>query len=454
MIRKRIIKIVLVSLLVICFIPTSISNAKTLTQSIDELMRVFTIKTDKKISEVTSIEYKDKIYLSTEDISKVFDKKVVKDNNTINIIDDKVQEENIKIKNNFLLNGFYAYGSSDQFEEFSRSKTLSNFNVLSFGWSRIDKVGKKVELVFDKSEYRVPNGYDKTLKITEETSISSQLMVFVNDNNNRNDYFKDIFKDMDRITTDIANAVNGKNKEYTYLRFNGVTLDFENVNVEDQDQFIFFLKKLRVKLGKDKKIYVTLPSVKYYGYYKYKEIFNVVDYVILMEHDFDLKKTKSIYSDLSKSPLSPINAIKKDIETLINKVGDDNKNKILLQICFGTSQWIGDKDSFMTKYTPQYYKVYNRICYELDKKIPKEKLLYYNDLYKNPYLIYINDKKETNYIWYENWKSVLAKIKLANDYDLGGISLWKIGSIPNYYGKYGKVAGFDIWIKLCELLGR
>ncbi len=61
-------------------------------------------------------------------------------------------------------------------------------------------------------------------------------------------------------------------------------------------------------------------------------------------------------------------------------------------------------------------------------------------------------KNQNNFIWYENWDSVLAKIKLANDYDLAGISLWRIGTIPNYYGEFGREAGLDIWYQISDLV--
>lgn len=457
MIKKRGFIIILAIILLVCM-PVSVVSATTISDTLEKFIQIFNISDGDQSKEITSIRYEEKIYMPIQDIASIFGKKIVINGNNIDIIDEKVEEEMeepFKLKDDFLLYGFYAIKSYEQFDDFYRGKTLSNFDSLSFGWSRIEKVGKSVKLIFDGHDYYVPNGYDKTLKKVNELNIPNQLMVHVDDNTNKNDYFKEIFQNGDKIIDDIVKTVNGKNTSYKKLVFDGVTIDFENVNIEDQDQFIVFLKKLRVKLGQDKTIHVALPSIKYYSYYKHKEIMDIVDYVILMEHDFEIKNATSRYYQFSESPLSPFETIKKDIETLLEKVGPAYSNKIILQVNFSVAQWIGYKGSPFKRNPSAYNLLYNRICEELDKEnTSKEELLGYHDTYQNPYLIYINDKKETNFIWYENWNSVLAKIKLANDYDLAGVSLWRIGTIPNYYGKYGKEVGFDIWYQINELINK
>ena len=53
----------------------------------------------------------------------------------------------------------------------------------------------------------------------------------------------------------------------------------------------------------------------------------------------------------------------------------------------------------------------------------------YSDKYKNPYLIYNNgDEKEI--VWYENEQSVKDKIKLAEMFGISGVSVWRLGIIP------------------------
>lgn len=429
-------------------------NATSLTKSLSDYFQSYTVTNKDTKVQVKSIKNKDEVYISLEDIAKIFNSKVNINNNNIEISNEKVTKD-VNVRDNFILHGFYALSSYKQFDELYRGKTLSNFDSLSFGWSRIDQVNGNVELVFNGIDYKVPSSYDLTLKKATENNISKQLMVFADDS--RTDYFKTIFNNSDKIINQITSVVNGKNTKYSNLAFNGVTIDFETVDLEDQEQFIIFLKKLKKELGKQKKLYVALPSIKYYNYYKHKEILEVVDYIILMEHDFDTTNKQGNYTDISNNPLSPINIIKEDIEILIKKVGNTYKDKILLQISFDSSQWIEYKKTSFNRVlkSPTYNLIYNRICKELannDKNNNDKDLLHYHNIYENPYVTYINDRNELNFIWYENFNSVYSKIRLVNDYDLAGISLWRIGTIPNYYGKYGNKAGLDIWLKLNQVL--
>lgn len=434
----------------------AIVRAAPISEVLEEWIKSLTLVYGDKQEEVKSITYQDQTYVPIEDAATLLDKTLSKKEDKLEISDQtKVP---FKLREDFVLHGFYAIASYDQFSEFYRGKTLNNFDAISFGWSRIDKTKEGVELVFNGRDFWVPNGYDKTLEKVNDSQVSKSLMVFADDNSNRNDYFKDIFKHTDKIVSDIVKAVHGKHASYAKLSFDGVTIDFENVNREDQVAYVLFLKKLREALGEEKTIQVAVPSVKYFGYHHYKDILDIVDYMILMEHDFDTKARTSLYAQLTKSPPSPIQVIKQDIETLIDKVGESYRDKIILQISFGVTQWVGQREGTYTRITssPTYGRVYDRMYHELMKTEEQKKdiqdVIHYNKAYENPYLTYVNDKNQDNYIWYENWDSVLAKIKLAHDYDLAGISLWRIGTIPNYYGPFGQEAGFDIWYQMSNLI--
>ena len=50
-----------------------------------------------------------------------------------------------------------------------------------------------------------------------------------------------------------------------------------------------------------------------------------------------------------------------------------------------------------------------------------------------------------NTVWYENSKSVMAKTRLASFFGIQGISLWRIGLIPDYQNLDNKEFDMDVW---------
>ncbi|MEG0847336.1 MAG: glycosyl hydrolase family 18 protein, partial [Niameybacter sp.] len=106
--------------------------------------------------------------------------------------------------------------------------------------------------------------------------------------------------------------------------------------------------------------------------------------------------------------------------------GVQDTNKIVLQISYGSTQWqVQDGKVLNAKpYTPTYDKIYERLRISDTQAI-------YDEQYQNPYAVYEqNDVK--NIIWYENNKSVQAKIDLAKLFGIQGVSYWRLGTIPQY----------------------
>lgn len=459
--HKGIIIIIIVLNLFIGSIVFATNGAKM----IEVLFNNVNLKVNGETVEVDNITYNGTTYAPIRVVAEMLGKEVGwdGDTNTVSITD--IQPFNIA--ENFILHGFYAIESNDQFNDFKRSTTLSNFDSISFGWSRIDRKDNEIQLLLsgeDSKDFYVPSGYSKTLDTAADNNISKQLMVFANDY--KEYYFDKIFDKKETIVEQIVAVVNGENSTFSMLEFDGVTIDFETVKEENQEDFVEFLDLLKMRL-KDKKLYVAVPPVNSYKYYLFKDIISKVDYMILMEHDFDDKLLQPGYAGNSviETPLTPIDKIRLDVNTLISSIGKENSNKLLLQISFTSTQW-GVKDGLLhssipnSEYiepsNPGYLQIYNRINKEIkEKDIKLEELIHYNEQYQNPYMQYYNENYGIEYyIWYENSRSVIEKIKLAQEYDLAGVSLWRIGSIPNYYGVNGKKVGFDVWNNINELLKR
>ena len=74
---------------------------------------------------------------------------------------------------------------------------------------------------------------------------------------------------------------------------------------------------------------------------------------------------------------------------------------------------------------------------------------HYREDYENPYLKYTDSKTGVEYtVWYEDRRSVDAKVKLARNFGIEGISLWRLGLIPDRKNNGQSGADLDVWRSL------
>ena len=65
------------------------------------------------------------------------------------------------------------------------------------------------------------------------------------------------------------------------------------------------------------------------------------------------------------------------------------------------------------------------ICNCLARREGEEIL--WNQGFKTPYFHYRDDEGNRHQVWFENHKSLKFKMDLVKKYNLGGISIWKLG---------------------------
>lgn len=337
-----------------------------------------------------------------------------------------------KVINNFKLNGFYAIASNDQYNSFKKDNSIKIFDSISFGWALIDydpDTNKSfINISSSINEFRIPEGYNDISDYMKTNKIDTNINIYASKN------FEAIFSNSDELINQIVKILRGKNKQYKNLSFNGVVIDFEELPAIHKENYIVFLKKLDNKLTKyNKNLIVAVSPSNSYDFGKISEI---ADNIILMLHDYDIKNSAglSVTNNKIDNPNTPIEKIKGDLINILNQIDRDKyMSKLYLQINFSISQWkVGDNAILnQTPYTPKYDNLVERIYKEIESGKNIDDIIRYDHMYQNPYIIY-TENGVTNSIWYEDTRSVSAKIKLAKDLGLGGISLWRIGNIPNY----------------------
>ncbi|WP_427340796.1 glycosyl hydrolase family 18 protein, partial [Caloranaerobacter sp. DY30410] len=437
-------KSISVPFIIFCILILSITvYAETTMQTIQVLFNYVNLQVNGKNVQADNILYNGTTYAPVRAVAEMLGKEVKWDETTKTIsINDKANESittNSSTGKQLELHTFYAINSYEQFKTLLKNKSIQNINSISFGWSRMeyDEQNNKVFLnmtTLNGNDFYVPYGFNEPLNFAKQYNISTQLNVYADKN------IGSILEHKDSAIKQIIDSITGKEVYGENITFDGVVIDFEGLEEKDSQKFITFLKDLKEELvKKNKKLYVTVPPKTWNNAYDYREIGHIADKVILMAHDYDDKDLESAYlvDEIVYTPLTPISKVR---QALLDITDEENgvaqRDKILLQINFGSAQWkvkegklynsgINKDNNVIYPDRPTYEMIYNRIKEELNRGRTIDEIINFDDNSKNPYIRYYNDLEGTdNIIWYEDSRSVIEKINLAKEFKIGGISLW------------------------------
>ena len=56
----------------------------------------------------------------------------------------------------------------------------------------------------------------------------------------------------------------------------------------------------------------------------------------------------------------------------------------------------------------------------------------WSDDYQSPTAIYTTEDGGRYFLWYEDSRSAAAKVQLAKLFGIRGVSIWRLGTVPNY----------------------
>lgn len=355
-----------------------------------------------------------------------------------------------------VLHSYYAISSFSQIEF---SKDLS---ALSYGWGRLEFNNDKSAVLINMTgandnEYRVPTGYTSALTGSSHEDLLKQLMIFVKEETiydtttNKNirlaDYILMDEKRSESVATQIVNTI--LNNSYN-IEFDGVLIDFEGLKGDTQAlNFNRFLKQLESKLSiHDLKLTVAVHPVRqnglsYFDGYDYKTIGTYSDYVVLMAHDYEPKRLSlsEMEAGYTVTPLAPLDEIYVALKAITDpKTGIEDRSKILLQFSMDTVQWKLKEGKIINEipYRPTYAAIQSRLS--------TDAISAFSLKLQSPYLIFDDNLDGTrNVIWYENVSSIQAKINLAKAFEIGGLSVWRLGTIPDVSLTTDVDVSLDIW---------
>lgn len=307
---------------------------------------------------------------------------------------------------------YYGYVLKDNVNyKYSSEETISNDKKFI-----LVKAEDKLETSTDVSKvnmvtinmYRL-SGANILTKLEYVNNVPKTVDVYAGINNGQNssNYDSDIITRMLNSQSNRENIINQIVENLGDL--SGVNLDFTNFKVSDKENYTQFIKELAAILHlNNKKLIVNAPNAQYIDI---KEVSKYVDYLIVQQY------YSRTLSSKTSGPISSLNYVENILQQLKNEEID--MNKIILELPSYTILWTERKGTVINAelYNMKTMKAYleeNDIQPKLDGISGQN---------------YINHTKgiTTYKMWLEDEYSMLEKTKLANKYNLAGISIYRSG---------------------------
>lgn len=322
------------------------------------------------------------------------------------------------------VHGFYAISSYNQLS------LADEMDTVSAGWSRMTWDGETALLSTTSAngnEYYVPNGYGE---VVERLDGKLRLNVFM-----AGDSLKALLESESGRSQAVEQIINELTTDYRAVGKNpyaGVTIDFEGLRLEQKDGFAAFLTALRMQLNEiEKDLYVCVspvPSTGYAGayYYDYATIGKLADKVILMAYDYETRDMSQFVGTnyyYKTAATTPIQDVYLGLRIITEQVDPD---KVLLGFSCRSVGWQIDSEGKLVSGAPAYPNtetVAKRLA-QADTEIG------WSDEYQQPYAIYATEDGSRYFLWYQDDASIQVSVNAAKLLGVTGVSVWRLGTIP------------------------
>lgn len=342
---------------------------------------------------------------------------------------------------------FYAISS------FPQASRIPLLDAVTFGWSRLqyaEETGVLLNMTTsDANDFYLPTGYSSVVGIAKEGMVPMHLNVYMDtsqiikekDGSPSNVCRKILLSQQNRNAA--ISQILSKLQQYPFL--SGITIDFEGLRGPDlKTGLTTFMQELRTALdgttGMDgatlarKTVFLCVPPVTsdgiYFDGYDYPALGDICDRIILMAHDYQATgmSPEMMAAGFTVTPLTPIAEIQYALAAITDqKTGVQDTSKVALAISFQSAQWQLRNNRVInsTPYHPHTDSIAQRL-------LQPDTVLSYAQRYENAYMTFQNSTDGThNVVWYEDERSVAAKLKLARLFGIRDISIWRLGLIPD-----------------------
>ena len=222
--------------------------------------------------------------------------------------------------------------------------------------------------------------------------------------------------------------------------YSGVTIDFEGIGSANRENFVTFLSQLSAQLkdfpDRPLSLYVCVQPVPsdssvYRNAYDYESIGALADKVILMAHDYDSRNLDNYVDGPGDSgsyylhcPTAPLSRIYLDLRDVIERV---DPSKVALAFSARNIAWQIGKDGKLISGSPV-----SVAADTVTKRLSQSDTVQgWDKTYQQSYAIYTTEDGSRYFLWYQDEASVEAELRTAKLLGVTGVSLWRLGTIPD-----------------------
>lgn len=339
------------------------------------------------------------------------------------------------------LHGFYAHAS------YGQRHLAAEMDAVSFGWSALEWDGETARLNTSSAggnEWAIPSGYNLITDQLAAAGTKMHLSVYM-DSAGPGNPLRELLDSARGRAQAVEAIVAEATRAYELTGgspYSGVTIDFEGLTAPDRDNLTAFLQELAGPLrARGMALYVAvhaaLPDSGYYNGYDYRAIGDLADRVILMAHDYSPARLDSYVGTRwqENTPVTPFSQVYYALRAVTDgETGVADPAKVALALSFSPVAWEVDAEGLLASGAP-LYPTAERVAQRMRQG---DTVLAYSPLYRNPYMTYTTEQGDRIFLWYEDARSVADKLALARLFGITGVSVWRLGLIP-------EAEGYSVW---------
>lgn len=237
--------------------------------------------------------------------------------------------------------------------------------------------------------------------LTEEGTFSNELAhVILNDPVAQNNLIENVLQNL---------------REKNYY---GLDIDFEYVLPEDEEAFINFIQNVNDRISPEGYVLFTALAPKtsadqqglLYEAHNYPRIGEASDDVLLMTYEWG-------YTYGPPMAVSPVDRVREVLDYAVTEIPRD-------KIYMGIPNYGYD---FMLPYVQGESRadsLSNVGAVDLAARVGA--MIQYDEVSQAPYFIYYDDQGRQHRVWFEDARSILAKLDLFSEYGFEGVGYWNI----------------------------